>query len=87
MKRTLYQRIFDSKTAIIVKNVKAARAVFESQDIQRIDMTVVDEAGNRITFELKLMDAHRLIGELTTAYQSIHPPLASSGYGQHWGMQ
>ena len=86
-KRTLYQRLFDSHTAIVVKDIKAARAIFESQDIQRIDMTVIDEGGNHITFELKDRHAFELIQNLTIAYQAIHPSLPMNGQAQRWGMQ
>ena len=86
-KRTLYQRLFDSKVAIPVKKVEASRAIFESQDVQRIDLRITDEAGNTLTLELKDRHAYDMIQQLTVAYQAIPPSLPSSGYGQHWGMQ
>ena len=87
MKKTLYQRLFDSSAAIRVKKVEASRAVFESEDVQRIDVRVTDEAGNHLTLEMRPDDVRKLIVELTTAYQAIRPALPGSGYGQHWGMQ
>lgn len=86
-RKTLYQRLFDSRAAIVVKDIEAARAVYLDAERQRIEVKVTDEAGNHLTLEMTSQQAHRLIAHMTTAYQAIHPQLPGSGYGQHWGMQ
>jgi len=86
-RRTLYQRLFDSTAAIRVRDIKAARAVYESEDIQRVEVILTDEAGNRLTLELTSKQTRDLITNLSTCYNAIHPSLPGNGYGQHWGMQ
>lgn len=80
-------RIFNRPLAVSVHKIEASRAIFESQDTQRIDLRLTTDEGDTLTLELRDRHAFELIQQLTIAYQAIHPSLPSSGYGQHWGMQ
>lgn len=80
-------RIFNRPLAVRVHKIESSRAIYESQDVQRIDIRLTTDEGDKLTLELTDRHAFDLIRQLTTSYQAIHPSLPSSGYGQHWGMQ
>ena len=86
MKRTLYQRLFDSHAAIAVKKVEASRAIFESTEVQRVDVRLTDEAGNKLTLELRDRQVYDLIVQLTIAYQAMHPALPTNSAARWQGM-
>lgn len=77
---------FNSPTPFRVRKVRAARAVFQSEEIQRIDLDFEIEGGERIRFELLPKDAHALISQVSTAYNAIHPRLPNTNSAGFYGM-
>ena len=63
------------KDSVKVKSIKASRAVYESEEIQRVEMTLVTEFGDKVTFEMTPQQCHRLVTDLTNAYEAIFPPI------------
>lgn len=62
---------------LTAKDIKSARAIFESEDRQRIDLTVTTEEDYRVTIELSPKLAHKAILEMGIAYNTINPPLTN----------
>ena len=86
-RRARIARIFNRPLAVRVHTIESSRAVFESQDLQRVDLRLSTDEGDRLTLELTDRQVFDLNTQLTNSYPAIHPSLPSSGDGQHWGMQ
>lgn len=63
------------KDSVKVKSIKASRAVYESEEIQRVEMTLVTEFGDKVTFEMTPQQCHSLLSNLIVSYESIFPPI------------
>lgn len=86
--KPLRERLFGSKLAVPVDRIQACRSVFESADVQRIDINFVTDNAERLTLECKPKQVAELIVQLTIAYNAINPPLPTGqGQATHWGMQ
>lgn len=72
-------RFFRSRDTAKVTKVVASRAVFESQDIQRVDVRFRNDDGDELTLEFHPDIVPNLILELSTAYEAIRPPLRGTG--------
>ena len=78
---TRLRRILNSAIPIPVKRIRASRAVFLSEEVQRIDITIELDYGDKIRLEMHPQLAHKLIAELTSAYLAINPPIRNYGGG------
>lgn len=79
--RAFLRRILNSPEPIPVKRIGASRALFLSEGVSRIDITVELDYGNRIRLEMDPQLAHKLIRELTASYIAINPPIRNYGGG------
>ena len=58
-----------------VKRIRAARALYVSDEIQRIEVTMELENGETIRVDMTPKKAHEFIVTLESAYNAIHPPI------------
>lgn len=58
-----------------VREVIASRALYESEEIQRVEVKLELETGDKLTIELLPRQAHKLIVQMTSAYEAIHPQI------------
>lgn len=79
--------LFNRPSPIPIRKASAARAVFESQDISRIDLTLITTEGDKLKLELHPDAAYNLIQSMTIAYEAIRPPMRSARSAQLWGME
>jgi len=76
----------NSPVPVRVKKIRAARAVFESVDIQRIDLDITLESGDKIRLEMLPRDAHSLVTQISIAYNAIAPRLPNTNSANFYGM-
>lgn len=76
----------NTPTPVRVKKIRAARAIFESEDIQRIDLDITLESGDKIRLEMMPRDAHSLISQVSVAYNAINPRLPNTNAANFYGM-
>lgn len=81
--KNILSRIVNRREPIRIRRIRASRAVFESEEIQRIDIDIdLDLDGTtKIRLEMHPQLAHKLITQLTTAYVAINPPIRNYGGG------
>lgn len=58
-----------------VQAIKASRARYESQDIQRVELEVQVEGGQKIILDMNVEQVAKAVHELVNAHDAIHPPL------------
>lgn len=63
------------KEVFPVKKIRAARMMFLSDEIQRVQITMDLENGERVCVDMPPPMAYKLIVELESAYSTIHPPI------------
>ena len=77
--------LFKGKTHLRLKRIRAARAIFESDlGHQEIELTVLTDDGDKIVFQMPPQLAHRLVNEISNAYEAINPPLRRGGEYAVW---
>lgn len=79
-------RLFSRAEPIRVRKIRASRAVFESEEIQRIDIELILDGDIKVRLEMNPQLAHSFIQQLTNAYLACNPPLRGfngnvGGYG------
>jgi hypothetical protein len=67
-----------------VKKIRAVRAVYLNPELQEVDVTFVNEAGDRLTLQLTVSQTFGLITELSNAYEAIVPSLGRGGRYATW---
>lgn len=65
---------------MVAKKINAARALYISEDIQRIEMKIDTSLGEKVIIELTAKQCFDLMGELAAAYNAINPPLNPSRF-------
>ena len=80
---------FKGKTNLRIKKIRAARAIFENElGTQEIELTVLTDNNERITFQMPPQLAHKLVTEVGSAYEAIAPRLfKGTDYATWDGMQ
>lgn len=68
--------LFSRKETTKAANV-SARARFVDADVQRVDVTIKDVAGDSVVVEFTLDQVRQLITELTITYSACRPSLLS----------
>ncbi len=68
------------KHSLKIKSISAARAVYESEEIQRIEFRVKTEYTDEFVLEMTPQQCAKFISELTIAYESIFPPIRRNRY-------
>lgn len=63
------------KDSLKVKSLRGSRAVYESEEIQRVELKLETGLGDKVILEMTPAQCHRLIMDLTNAYESIFPPI------------
>lgn len=63
------------RDTIRVRKIKASRAVFESEEIQRVDVDIDLDYSEKIRLEMTPQQTYKLITELMSAYHAICPPI------------
>ena len=63
------------KDSLKVKSIRGARAVYESEEIQRVELKLETEWGDKVILEMTPAQCHRLVTDLTNAYEAIFPPI------------
>lgn len=76
----------NSPVPVRVKKIRACRAVFQSEEIQRIDLDITLDSGDKIRLEMLPKDAHSLISQLGVAYNAIAPRLPNPNSAGFYGM-
>lgn len=77
----IYSRLIAEKEVIELSSVRAVRCVYESEDIQRIEMSLTDANGQVITYSMNSRNGASLIEQLTHAYHAINPQLKTRQNG------
>jgi hypothetical protein len=82
-------KFFKGKEDTRVKKIKASRAVYDLHtNSEEVEITFINEDGEKLTLRLNVHQTHSLIMELTTAYDAIRPPLSRGNYAAGWmGME
>ncbi|MCA1806257.1 MAG: hypothetical protein LC687_00030 [Actinobacteria bacterium] len=75
----IFSRFKKNRIPIRVGKVKASRAVYESADIQRIELTIITAPphGEELILEFTPPLAHKAILEMSLAYNAINPPITN----------
>jgi len=63
------------RDSLKVKSIRGSRAVYESEEIQRVELKLETELGDKVTLEMTPQQCHRLVTDLTNAYEAIFPPI------------
>lgn len=81
------RKLFGRKSEVFpVKRVRAARAMYVSDEIQRIEMTLELENGETIRVDMTPRKGYELIVTLESAYNAIHPQIPRQNPGSpSWG--
>lgn len=70
------RKLFGRKSEVFpVKKVLAARALYVSDEIQRIEMALELENGETIRVDMTPRKGYQLIVTLESAYNAIHPQI------------
>lgn len=69
------RNLFGKNEVFPVKRIRAARAMYVSDEIQRIEITMDLENGETVRVDMTPKKAHGLIVMLESAYNAIHPPI------------
>jgi hypothetical protein len=77
----MLSRLLSRAEPVRVRKIRAGRAVFESEEIQRIDIELILDNDIKIRLEMHPQLAHKLISQLTAAYIAINPPIRNYGGG------
>lgn len=64
-----------SKEVFPVSRIVATRALYVSDEIQRIEMKIELEIGETILVDMTPKQGHTLIRQLESSYNAIHPPI------------
>ena len=76
------------RDSLRVKKVRASRAVYQSEDIQNVEIRLMTEEGQILDLILSSRSAATLHTELGTALEAIYPRLSrGSGYATWDGMR
>lgn len=67
--------------AVRVRRLVASRAVYESEELQRVEVMVEIEGPDRerLTLDMNTQQAAQLIRQLVAVHDAIHPPLRARG--------
>ena len=68
------RKIFE-RHSVVVRKIRATRAMFVSPDVQEVHVEFVTDENDRLVLQLAPRHAYTLIHELTNAYNAINPPL------------
>lgn len=70
------------KIVLAVKETKTSRIVYESEDIQRVEVSLILPTGETIILELTPKQTFKLGMDLAVAYRTINPEFKiPRGYG------
>ena len=70
------------KIVLTVKDTKTSRVVYESEDIQRVEVTLILPTGETLILELTPKQTYKLGMDLAVAYRTINPEFKiPRGYG------
>ena len=72
------------KEILRVEKVKVSRAVFESEEIQRADITLMVEGDNILKLEMTPDALHSLITQASATYYALRPALGRGGGMADW---
>lgn len=76
------------KEVLRVQKAKASRAIFESEEVQRIDVTLLVEGDNLLKLEFTAETARALIQQMSASYEAMRPPLRHNTSAADWmGME
>ena len=77
----IFSRLIAEKEIIDLRSTRATRCVYESEDIQRVEMQLETVAGECITFSMNSRQTAELIEKLTHCYFAINPELRTRRTG------
>lgn len=70
------RKLFGRKSEVFpVKRIRAARALYVTDEIQRVEVTMDLENGETIRVDMPPRKAYELIVTLEAAYTAIHPQI------------
>ena len=72
--RDLFKKAEQGETVPVAKIV-SSRAVYQTMDIQRVEMVIDLETGEKIILDMNLDQVAKTIQELTNCYEACRPPL------------
>lgn len=67
-----------------IKEAKASRAVYLSENIQRVEVDLEMEDGTRLVLTMSSHLAGKLILQMSAAYTAINPPLRTGSGASNW---
>jgi len=82
----MLSRLIARAEPVRVRKVHASRAVFESEEIQRVDIELTLDYDIKVRLELNPRLTQQLIVQLTNAYLAINPPLRTHGNPDQYGV-
>lgn len=79
-------RIFrKERQSLRIDRIRAARALFmDGHGTEEIEVTFRTEEGDILTLQMKPHLAHRLVNEVSIAYQAICPPIRQYDGAAQW---
>ena len=76
-----------NREVVKVQKAIASRVVFHGIDHQEIELRLVTEDGEKLTLIIPPRIVHKLVGEISNAYEAVNPPLRrGSGPADFLGM-
>ena len=73
--RSLWQ-----KHSLRISKISGARAIYESEEIQRVELRCETRETDPFTLEMTPQQCAELIVQLTNAYEAIFPPIRRNRY-------
>ena len=64
-----------------VKKASACRAVYHSEDVQRIEMRIDCSDGQSYLFDMSPHIAHQIASNILISYEAIFPPNVTRNWG------
>lgn len=84
MMKNLLRAFFNTGIALPVKNIVSSRAVYQSEEIQRVELKLTLESGDTLILEMTPLLCRKTIEELKIAYLAINPPLTGGQGAAGW---
>lgn len=82
------RNLFNSGIAIPIREAVSSRAVYQSEEIQRVELHIQTTDGDKLILEMTPQLARKIIVEMRSAYLAINPPLTGGNNAAGWmGME
>ena len=80
------RNLFNRGIAIPIRDAVSTRAVYQSEEIQRVELHITTTDGDKLILEMNPAIARKIIVEMRNAYLAINPPLTGNNGAGFLGM-